>query len=149
MKFSEVDPTFLREMSFAQKKVEAVIESLEEPINVYLIKLLCAIDRQAESHWCKELIGWLARIRRLRLKPDHRPPSSQMVFELLFNQPFEGHEVRNVYRLVRDVADEIEVEDVELEIVVDRVKRFHRQFADLVHKGDASKETVRDLLNQL
>ena len=88
-------------MALPRKLVEQVILGLYDPINVHLVKLV-AFDFSPElrQHFQRELRSWLRKIQRLRFKPHNRTGSSKFYFDMLFDYPFGGVEVRNTQSIM-------------------------------------------------
>src|ERR1044071_786185 len=84
-------------MAFPRKLVEHAILGLYDQINTHLIKL-AGFDFPGElrNHFKRELRTWLRKIQILRFKPRNRTGSFKFYFDLLFDYPFGGVEVRNM-----------------------------------------------------
>ena len=64
------------EMAYPRTYVETMIIGLENPVDQQLVKLV-GFDFPAEQrgHFRREVRTWLAKIQRLRMKPDSRTGS--------------------------------------------------------------------------
>jgi hypothetical protein len=132
-------------MALPRKLVEATIVGLYDPINQHLVKL-AGFDFPPElrQHFRRELRTWLRKIQRLRIKPHNRTGSLQFYFDLLFDYPFGGVEVRNMRLIIDDIADDYEhVKATRTpEELVEWLRQFHTVLAERLHNG----EDVLDLI---
>jgi hypothetical protein len=102
------------EVAYPRKYVENIIIGLEDPLNQDLVKLI-GFDFPAEQrgHFRREVRTWLAKIQRLRMKPDSRTGSFKFYYDFLFDYPFVGVEIQNMRhdgphpRGIRSCADQI------------------------------------------
>jgi hypothetical protein len=87
---------------------------------------------------------WLRKIQQLRFKPSNRTGSSRFYFDLLFNYPFGGVEVRNMRLIMDEIADEYEDArpTKSPEEMVAWLRAFHEMLAERLHNG----EEVLDLI---
>jgi hypothetical protein len=84
------------EMAYPKRYVEQIITGLSDPINEHLIKLFgFEFSPELRQRVCQELDAWLDKIQRLRMKPDNRTGTVKFYYDLLFDYPFGGVEVRN------------------------------------------------------
>lgn len=89
------------EMSYPKRYVEQIITGLADPVNEHLIKLVgFQFPPESRQHFRLELDTWLDKIQRLRMKPNDRTGTSKFYFDLLFEFPFGGVEVRNTQSLM-------------------------------------------------
>jgi hypothetical protein len=132
-------------MAVPRKLVEQIILGLYDPINLHLVKLLgFDFGPELRQHFQRELRTWLRKIQRLRFKPSNRAGSSKFYFDLLFDYPFGGVEVRNMRLIMDEIADEYEgVRPAKSpEEMVAWLKAFHEELAERLHEG----EEVLDLI---
>ncbi len=140
MKLDEVEV-----MALPRKLVEQTILGLYDPINQHLTKLMCFdFSPELRQHFRRELRNWLRKIQRLRFKPNNRTGSAKFYFDLLFDYPFGGVEVRNMRLIMDDIADEYETaRPIKTpEEMVEWLRAFHTQLAERLHNG----EDVLDLI---
>jgi hypothetical protein len=91
----------LFETSYPKRYVEQIITGLADPVNEHLIKLVgFQFPPESRQHFRQELDTWLDKIQRLRMKPNNRTGTSKFYFDLLFEFPFGGVEVRNTQSLM-------------------------------------------------
>ena len=132
-------------MALPRKLVEQVILGLYDPINIHLVKLV-AFDFSPElrQHFKRELRSWLRKIQRLRFKPHNRTASSKFYFDMLFDYPFGGVEVRNMSLIMDEIADEYENArpTKQPEEMVEWLRAFHTGLSERLHNG----EDVLDLI---
>jgi hypothetical protein len=132
-------------MALPRKLVEQVILGLYDPINVHLVKL-SGFDFSVElrQHFRRELRSWLRKIQRLRFKPHNRTGSSKFYFDMLFDYPFGGVEVRNMRLIMDEIADEYEKARPTKtpEEMIEWLRAFHTELAERLHNG----ENVLDLI---
>ncbi len=132
-------------MALPRKLVEQVILGLYDPINAHLVKLVgFDFSPELRRHFQRELRGWLRKIQRLRFKPDNRTDAPKFYFDLLFDYPFGGVEVRNMRLIMDEIADEYDhVRSIKPpEEMVEWLRAFHTQLAERLHQG----EDVLDLM---
>ena len=139
----KIDETMV--MALPRKLVEQVLLGLYDPINEHLVKLI-GFDFSAElrEHFRRELKNWLRKIQRLRFKPSNRTGSSKFYFDLLFDYPFGGVEVRNMRLIMDSILDDYEnVQPTKRpEEMVEWLRAFHTELAERLHNG----EDVLDLI---
>jgi hypothetical protein len=132
-------------MALPRKLVEQTILGLYDPINQHLVKLV-GFDFSAElrKHFRRELRTWLRKVERLRIKPDDRTGSVKFYFDLLFDYPFGGVEVRNMRLILDEITDDYEHARPTKtpEEMVDWLRAFHHELAERLHNG----EDVLDLI---
>jgi hypothetical protein len=88
---------------------------------------------------------WLAKIRRLRMKPDSRTGSFKFYYARLFDYPFRGTEVQNMRTMMDLIGEEYGLHaTTSPEELVAWLQRFHTQFADRLHNGEAVLDPVPD-----
>jgi hypothetical protein len=132
-------------MALPRKLVEQIILGLYDPINEHLVKLI-GFDFPADTrqHFRRELRTWLRKIQALRFKPGNRTGSSKFYFDLLFEFPFGGVEVRNMRLIMDQIADEYDnvPSTKQPEEMVEWLRAFHTELAERLHNG----EDVLDLI---
>jgi len=132
-------------MALPCKLVEQVILGLYDPINVHLVKLVgFDFSPELRQHFKRELRSWLRKIQRLRFKRHNRTASSKFYFDMLFDYPFGGVEVRNMSLIMDEIADEYENArpTKRPEEIVEWLRAFHTELAERLHNG----EDVLDLI---
>src|SRR6267378_2376092 len=88
-------------MSYPKRYVEQIITGLADPINEHLIKLVgFEFSPELRHHFRQELDTWLDKIQRLRMKPNNRTGTPKFYYDLLFDYPFGGVEVRNTQSIM-------------------------------------------------
>ncbi len=130
--------------AYPRKYVENIIIGLEDPLNEHLVKLV-GFDFPAEQrgHFRRELRTWLAKIQRLRMKPDNRTGSFKFYYDLLFDYPFGGVEVQNLRTILDLISEVYGLHPTKSpEELAEWLKQFHAVLADRLHHG----QTVLDLL---
>jgi hypothetical protein len=132
-------------MAFPRKLVEHTILGLYGPINSHLVKLV-GFDFSAESrqHFRRELRSWFRRLQALRFKPHNRTGPSKFYFDLLFDYPFGGVEVRNMRLIMDEIVDDYENARAvkRPDEMVEWLRGFHTELAERLHNG----EDVLDLI---
>jgi hypothetical protein len=132
-------------MAFPRKLVEQTILGLYDPINSHLVKLVgFDFTPELRQHFQRELRAWLRKIERLRFKPSNRTGSSKFYFDLLFDYPFGGVEVRNMRLIMNEIADEYEDTRATKtpEEMVAWLKAFHEALAQRLHNGEEVVDLV-------
>ena len=134
------------EMAYPRKYVENIIIGLEDPLNEHLVKLVgFDFPTEQRGHFRREARTWLAKIQRLRLKPDSRTGSFKFYYDLLFDYPFGGVEVQNMRTIMELIGEEYGLQPVQSpQDVVAWLQQFHSGLADRLHKGDAVLDLVPD-----
>jgi hypothetical protein len=134
-------------MALPRKLVETVILGLYDPVNQHLVKL-SAFDFPPElrQHFRRELRTWFRKIQRLRMKPDNRTGSVKFYFDLLFDYPFGGVEVRNMRLIMDEIVDTYE--NVALtktpEQAVEWLRNFDQELAERLHNGEDVLDMIPD-----
>ncbi len=134
-----------RTMAYPRKLVEQVILGLYDPINEHLVKLATFnFAPDLRQHFRRELRTWLRKIQVMRFKPSNRTGSFKFYFDLLFDYPFGGVEVRNMRLIMDNIADEYETARPtgSPEEMVAWLRAFHTRLAERLHAG----EDVLDLI---
>ena len=137
-------PDEIMEMAYPRKYVENIIIGLEDPLNEHLVKLI-GFDFLTEqrAHFRREVRTWLAKIQRLRMKPDSRTGSFKFYYDLLFDYPFGGVEVQNTRTIMDLVSEEYDLRPTKSpEELVEWLKQFHANLAERLHHGQAVLDLV-------
>ena len=132
-------------MAYPRKLVEQIVLGLSNPLNRHLVKLVgFDFPPELRRHFRREVKTWLSELQALRLKPNSRPASFKLYFDLLFDYPFGGVEVQNMRMMIDLIADEYEnVRTVKPpEDMVAWLREFHTRLAERLHNG----EEVLDLI---
>jgi hypothetical protein len=132
------------EIAYPRKYVENIIIGLEDPLNEHLVKLV-GFDFPAEQrcHFRREVRTWLAKIQRLRMKPDGRTGSFKFYYDLLFDYPFGGVEIQNMRTIMDLISDEYSLHPTKSPVeLAESLRQFHAQLAERLHHG----QTVLDLI---
>jgi hypothetical protein len=132
-------------MALPCKAVEQILLGLYDPINAHLVKLVgFEFSPELRQHFRRDLRNWLRKIERLRFKPSNRTGSFKFYFDLLFDYPFGGVEIRNMRLIMDDIADEYESArpTKSPEEMVAWLREFHTRLAERLHNG----EDVLDLI---
>ena len=135
----------LLEMSYPKRYVEQIITGLADPINEHLIKLVgFEFSPELRHHFRQELDAWLDKIQRLRMKPNNRTGAPKFYYDLLFDYPFGGVEVRNTRSIMDLISRRYQgIEPVKTpEQVVEWLKDFHTALAQRLSAG----EVVLDMI---
>jgi hypothetical protein len=132
-------------MALPRKLVESTILGLYDPINQHLVKLAgFDFPPETQQHFRRELRTWFRKVQRLRIKQHNRTGSVKFYFDLLFDYPFGGVEVRNMRLIIDEILDDYK--DARLvkspEELVEWLRAFHTQLAERLHDG----EDVLDLI---
>jgi hypothetical protein len=143
---SDMKPDDTLEMACPRKYVENIIIGLEHPLNEHLVKLVgFDFPTEQRGHFRREVRTWLAKIQRLRMKPDSRTGSFKFYYDLLFDYPFGGVEVQNMRTIFDLIGEEHGLQPVQSpQDVVAWLQQFHSNLADRLHKGDAVLDLVPD-----
>jgi hypothetical protein len=132
-------------MALPRKLVEQTILGLYDPINAHLVKLVgFDFSDEARQHFRREIKTWLRKIQRLRIKPNNRTAPVKFYFDLLFDYPFGGVEVRNMRLIMDEIADDYDnvPSTKQPEEMVEWLRSFHKELAERLHNG----EDVLDLI---
>jgi hypothetical protein len=121
------------EMSYPGKYVEHIIIGLEDPLNQHLVKLV-GFDFPSEQrqHFRREVRTWLDKLQRLRMKPNNRTGSFKFYYDLLFDYPFGGVEVKNMRIMMQFISEEYEQIPATKspEELVEWLRGFHTKLAE-------------------
>jgi hypothetical protein len=134
------------EMAYPRKYVENIIIGLEDPLNAHLVKLV-GFDFPAEQRGQlrREVQTWLAKIQRLRMKPDALTGSFKFYYDLLFDYPFGGVEVQNTRTIIALISEEYGLRPSKSpEELAEWLQQFHAQLADRLHHGHTVLDLVPD-----
>jgi len=139
-------PDATMEMAYPRKYVENIIIGLEDPLNEHLVKLVgFDFPTEQRAHFRREVRTWLAKIQRLRMKPDSRRGSFKFYYDLLFEYPFGGVEVQNMRTIIDLVSEEYGPQPTKSpEALAEWLQQFHAKLADRLHKGEAVLDLVPD-----
>src|SRR6266404_7791300 len=120
------------EMSYPRALVPQIILGLTDPLNQHLVKLAgFQFPADQRQHFRREVRTWLDKIQRLRIKPQHRPGSFKFYYDLLFDYPFGGVEIRNMRSIVDLIHEECGLMPTKSpEELVDWLQRFHNKLAE-------------------
>jgi hypothetical protein len=132
-------------MALPRKLVEQIILGLYSPINEHLVKLVgFDFAPDLRQHFRRELRSWLRKIQALRFKPSDRTGSFKFYFDLLFDYPFGGVELRNMRLIMDEISDEYEGvrPTKDPQEMVEWLREFHTKLAERLHDG----EDVLDLI---
>jgi hypothetical protein len=132
-------------LAYPRKLVEQIILGLYDSINLHLVKLVgFDFGPEPRRHFRRELRAWLRKIQSLRFKPSNRTGSFKFYFDLLFDYPFGGVELRNMKLIMEEIADEYEgARPIKTpEEMVDWLREFHTQLAERLHNGEMIVELV-------
>ena len=126
-------------MALPRKLVEQTLLGLYDPINAHLVKLVgFDFPNETRQHFRREIRTWLRKIQRLRIKPANRTGSTKFYFDLLFDYPFGGVEIRNMRLIMDEIADEYEhvTATKTPEELVEWLRAFHQELAERLHNGE-------------
>ena len=132
-------------MAYPRKLVEQIILGLSNPLNLCLVKLVgFDFPPDFRRHFRRDVKTRLSELQALRLKPNSRPASFKLYFDLLFDYPFGGVEVQNMRAMMDLIADEYETTEKikQPEDMVAWLREFHNRLAERLHGG----EGVLDLI---
>jgi hypothetical protein len=134
------------ELAYPRKYVENIIIGLEDPLNQHLIKLVgFGFPAEQRGHFRREVRIWLAKIQRLRIKPDSRTGSFKFYYDLLFDYPFGGVEIQNMRTIMDLIREEYGLAPIKSpEELVEWLRQFHTRLADRLHHGQAVLDLVPD-----
>jgi hypothetical protein len=140
MKIAEI-----AEVAYPKRYVEQIITGLADPINEHLIKLVgFEFSAELRQHFRQELDTWLDKIQRLRMKPNNRTGTTKFYYNLLFDYPFGGVEVRNTRSLMDLISRHYQgIRSAKTpEEVAEWLREFHAALAERLSAG----ETVLDMI---
>ena len=135
----------LLEMSYPKRYIEQIITGLADPINEHLIKLVgFEFSPASRQHFRQELDTWLDKIQRLRMKPNNRTGTPKFYYDLLFDYPFGGVEVRNTRSIMDLISRRYQGTQPAKtpEEVVEWLRDFHTALAQRLSAG----EVVLDMI---
>jgi len=142
MKLDEADV-----MSYPRKLVEHIILGLYGPINEHLVKLVgFDFAPDLRQHFRRELRSGLRKIETLRFKPSNRTGSFKFYFDLLFDYPFGGVEIRNMRLIMDQIAEEYEGMRPTKSVgeMVEWLREFHTKLAERLHNGEDVLDLIPD-----
>ena len=139
-------PDEVMEMAYPRRYVENIIIGLEDPLNDHLVKLVgFDFPDEQRGHFRREIRTWLAKIQRLRLKPNSRTGSFKFYYDLLFDYPFGGFEVQNMRTIMDLVSEEYGLHPTKSpEELAVWLQQFHARLADRLHNGATVLDLVPD-----
>jgi hypothetical protein len=126
-------------MAYPQKLVEHTILNLSDPLNEHLVKLVgFDFADELRGHFRREVRTWLRKIQRLRIKPNNRTGSFKFYFDLMFDYPFGGTEIRNMRLILEDIGDNYQnVRPTRTpEEMIAWLRDFHMRLAERLHRGE-------------
>ena len=129
------------EMAYPRRHVEQIITGLAG----HLIELVgFEFSPELRQHFRQELDTWLDRIQRLRMKPNNRTGTPKFYYDLLFDYPFGGVEVRNTQGIMSLISRHYQgVQPAKTpEEVAEWLKDFHSVLAKRLSAG----EVVLDMI---
>ena len=134
------------EMAYPRKYLENIIIGLEDPLNQHLVKLVgFEFPPEQRRHFRSEIRTWLAKIQRLRMKPNNRTGSYKFYYDLLFDYPFGGVETQNMRAMMDLICEEYSLQPTKSpEELADWLQHFHAELADRLHNGQAVLDLVPD-----
>ena len=135
----------LLEMAYPKRYVEQIITGLADPINEHLIKLVgFEFSAELRQHFRQELDTWLDKIQRLRMQPNNRTGTAKFYYDLLFDYPFGGVEVRNTRSIMDLISRRYQGAQPARtpEEVVEWLRDFHTTLAQRLSAG----EVVLDMI---
>ena len=134
MKIEEIS-----EMAYPKRYVEQIVTGLADPINEHLIKLIgFEFSPELRHHFQQELDTWLDKIQRLRMRPNNRTGAPKFYYDLLFDYPFGGVEVRNMQSIMGLISRRYEgIEPAKKpEEVAAWLQDFHAALAQRLSAGE-------------
>ena len=142
MKIAEI-----AEMAYPKRYVEQIITGLADPINEHLIKLVgFEFSPESRQHFRQELDTWLDKIQRLRMKPNNRTGTPKFYYDLLFDYPFGGVEVRNTRSLMDLISRHYQgIRPVKgPDEVAEWLRDFHAALAERLSAAEAVLDMIPD-----
>ncbi len=127
------------EMAYPKRYVEQIITGLSDPINEHLIKLVgFEFSPELRQHFRQELDTWLDKIQRLRMKPHNRTGTAKFYYDLLFDYPFGGVEVRNTRSIMDLISRHYQgIRPAKTpEEVAESLRNFHTTLARRLSAGE-------------
>ena len=127
------------ELAYPRKLVEQIVIGLSNPLNRHLVKLVgFEFSPETRRHFRREVRTWLNEIQALRLKPGNRPGSFKFYFDLLYEYPFGGVELRNMQAIIELITDEYEGArpTKRPEELVRWLRDFHTRLAGRLHNAE-------------
>jgi len=128
-----------------KRYVEQIITGLADPLNEHLIKLVgFEFSPELRQHFRQELDTWLDKIQRLRMKPNNQTGAPKFYYDLLFDYPFGGVEVRNTRSIMDLISRRYQgIQPARTpEEVVEWLRDFHTALAQRLSAG----EVVLDMI---
>lgn len=134
------------EISYPPALVQQIILGPTDPLNLHLIKLAgFEFPHVQRGHFRREARTWLDKIQRLRIKPQHRIGSLKFYYDLLFDYPFGGVEVRNMRTMMDLISEEYGLAPTKSpDDLVEWLRQFHAGLADRLHNGQAVLDLLPD-----
>ena len=125
-------------VAFPPKMVESIILGLSNPLNRHLVKLVAfGFPEELRRHFRREVKNWLSEIQALRFKPDRRTGDAKFYFDLLFDYPLGGIEIRNMKSIMDLIAGEYDAHANKTpEETVAWLRDFHARPAERLHNGE-------------
>jgi hypothetical protein len=134
-------------MALPRKLVEHTLLGLYDPVNSHLTKLVgFEFSPELRHHFRRELRTWLRKIQTLRMKPNNRTGSTKFYFDLLFDYPFGGVELRNMRMIMDEIAEDYpNVRAAKMpEEMVSWLRDFHTRLAERLHSGEDVLDMIPD-----
>lgn len=77
--------------SMASSRVQAIrtMDALADEIIEHLVKIAVINNEELRKHWHKEVRTWLNKIAMIRLKPDNKPVSAELIMHSLKSTAFQ------------------------------------------------------------
>ena len=131
-------------LAYPRKLVEQFILGPSNPLNRHLVKLVgFDFPPEIRRHFRREVKTWLSELQALRLKPNSRPASFKLYFDLLFDYPFGGVEVQNMRTMMDLIREEYGLQPSKSpEELVECLQQFHAKLADRLHQGEGVLDLV-------
>ena len=134
------------EMAYPRKYIENIIIGLEDPLNEHLVKLIgFDFPTEQRAHFRREVRTWLAKIQRLRMKPDSRRVHSSSITIYCSIIRSGGVEIQNTRTIMNLVSEEYDLRPTKSpEELAEWLKQFHAKLAERLHHGQAVLDLVPD-----
>src|SRR3974377_751815 len=132
-------------MAYPKRYVEQIITGLADPLNEPLSKLGgFEFSPELRQHFRQELDTWLDKIQRLRMKLNNRTGTPKFYYDLLFDYPFGGGEVRNTRSIMNLISRHYQgIEPARTpEEVAQWLKDFHTTLAQRLGAGEAVLDMI-------